>query len=116
MASSIQRMEEKKRLRTTSPTGWAPKKLVEEVRSDPRLVKLLSLDCKDGNAGVCICSTSIGKDESRTRSFAQLSLKGVTLWFIWVRMGFLRRSSGLMCSEMTQIAGRRRILAVIRAT
>src|SRR5258705_8759639 len=55
MASSIQRIEEKKRLRTTSPTGWDSKKPpVEEVRSDPGLVKLLSLDCKDGNAGVCI--------------------------------------------------------------
>src|SRR5258708_30915813 len=69
MASSIHRIEEKKRLRTTSPTGWASKKPVEEVRSDPRLVKLLSFDCKDGNAGVCICSTSIGKVESRTRRF-----------------------------------------------
>src|SRR5258707_13698704 len=66
MASNIQRIEEKKRLRTTSPTGWVPKKPVEE---DPWLVKLLSLDCKDGNAGVCIVSTSIGKDESRTRGF-----------------------------------------------
>jgi hypothetical protein len=86
MASNIHRIEEKKRLRTTSPTGWASKKPVEEVRSDPRLVKLLSLDCKDRNAGVCIVYTSIGKDESRTRGFAQLSLKGVTLWLIWVTM------------------------------
>src|ERR1700737_1866604 len=54
MASKIQRIEEKKRLSTPSPTGWASKKPVEEVRSDLRLVKLLSLDCKDGNAGVCI--------------------------------------------------------------
>src|SRR5882762_3847554 len=54
MASNIQRIEEKKRLRTTSPTGWASKNPVEEARSDPRLTKLLSLDCKDDNAGVCI--------------------------------------------------------------
>jgi hypothetical protein len=31
MASSIHRIEEKKRLRTTSPTGWASKKPVEEA-------------------------------------------------------------------------------------
>src|SRR5260370_40233447 len=54
MASNVQRIEQKKTLRTTSPTGWASKKPVEEVRSDPRLVKLLSLECKDGNTGVCI--------------------------------------------------------------
>src|SRR5258707_15847342 len=108
MASNIQRIEEKKRLRTTSPTGWVPKKPVEE---DPWLVKLLSLDCKDGNAGVCIVSTSIGKDESRTRGFctaipqrryfvAHLGHNG------WIPVSQLQ--AGI--AEMTQIGGWRRIL------
>src|SRR6266404_2005860 len=87
MASNIQRIEEKKRLRTTSPTGWASKKPVEEVRSDPRLVKLLSLDCKDGNAGVCIVLPPSARLRVGRAGFAQLSLKGVTLWLIRVRMG-----------------------------
>ena len=87
MASSIQRIEEKKRLRTTSPTGWDSKKPVEEVRSDPRLVKLLSLDCKDGNAGVCIVLPPSARLRVGRAGFAQLSLKGVTLWLIRVRMG-----------------------------
>jgi hypothetical protein len=79
MASNIQRIEEKKRLRTTSPTGWASKKPVEEVRSDPRVVKLLSLDCKDGNAGVCIVLPPSARMRVGRGGFAQLSLKGVTL-------------------------------------
>jgi|SRR6266403_219066 hypothetical protein len=87
MASNIQRIEEKKRLRTTSPTGWASKKPVEEVRSDPRLVKLLSLDCKDGNAGVCIVLPPSARLRIGRAGFAQLSLKGVTLWLIWVTNG-----------------------------
>jgi hypothetical protein len=86
MASNIQRIEEKKRLRTTSPTGWASKKPVEEVRSDPRVVKLLSLDCKDGNAGVCIVLPPSARMRVGRAGFAQLSLKGVTLWLIWVTM------------------------------
>jgi hypothetical protein len=44
MASNIQRIEEKKRLRTTSPMGWVSKNPVAEVRSDPGLLKLLFLD------------------------------------------------------------------------
>src|ERR1700745_3283451 len=67
MASSIQRIEEKNRLRTTSPIGWAPKKPVEEVRSDPGFVKFL--DCKDGNAGVCIVLPPSAWVESRTSRF-----------------------------------------------
>jgi len=47
IASSIQRIEEKKRLRTTSPIAWVRKKPIED-RSDLWLVKLL------GNAGDCI--------------------------------------------------------------
>jgi hypothetical protein len=43
-------MEEKKRLRTTSPIGWVWKK----PRLELRLLKLSALDSKDGNAGVCI--------------------------------------------------------------
>src|ERR1700730_6233396 len=78
MASNIQRIEEKKRLRTTSPTGWASKKPVEEVRSDPGLVKLLSLDCKDGNAGVCIVLPPSARMRVGREGFTQLSLEGVT--------------------------------------
>jgi hypothetical protein len=87
MASSIQRMEDRKRLRTTSPTGWDSKKPVEEGRSDPRLEKLLSLDCKDGNAGVCIVLPPSARLRVGLAGFAQPSLEGVTLWLIWVRNG-----------------------------
>src|SRR6202011_6286136 len=78
MASNIHRIEEKKRLRTTSPTGWASKKPVEEVRSDPRLVKLLSLDCKAGNAGVCIVLPPSARMRVGREGFTQPSLKRVT--------------------------------------
>src|SRR5258708_14775318 len=110
MASSIQRIEEKKRLRTTSPTGWASKKPVEEVRSDPRLVKLLSFDCKNGNAGVCIVLPPSARMRVGRGGFAQLSLKGVTLCLIWVTMGlFCVASAGQCSSEITQTADWRRI-------
>jgi hypothetical protein len=47
-------MDDTKRLRTTSPTAWVSKKPGGELRRVPRSVKLLNLDCKDGNVGVCI--------------------------------------------------------------
>src|SRR5436305_6882149 len=104
MASSIQRMEERKRLRTTSPTGCDSKNPVEEARSEPRLVKLLSLDCKDGNAGVCIVQPPSASLRVGPARFAQLSLKGVTSWFIWVRMGF--GCAAVESSRMGLVPGR----------
>ena len=56
-------MDEKKRLRTTSIMGW----MVKKPRWEFWLVKLASLDCMAGNAGVCIVLTSIGKYEIRIR-------------------------------------------------
>src|SRR5437764_14066776 len=94
-------MEDKKRLRTTSPTGWASKNPVEEGRSDPRLLKLLSLDSKDGNAGVCIVQPPSARLRVARAGFAQLSLEGVSWWLIWVKMGISASLLQLCRSEIT---------------
>jgi hypothetical protein len=73
------------------------------------LVKLLSLDCKDGNAGVCIVlppSARMRVGRGVLHSYPSKALLCGSFGSEW---DFLRRGSGLMCSEMTQIAGRRRL-------
>jgi hypothetical protein len=48
---AAQSSDERKRLRTTSPTAWVAKKPGVELRGDPRF---LNFDCRVGNVGVCI--------------------------------------------------------------
>src|SRR5438045_9541764 len=101
MASSIHRMEERKRLRTTSPTGCDSKDPIEEGRSDPRLLKLLSLDWKDGNAGACIAQPPSARLREGRAGSAQLSLEGASWWLMWVQMGISASLLQLCRSAMT---------------